>query len=115
MAMTFEFNIRPFGYQNDPIPFGRMRVHSAGAHHEYSVDYKTKDGWKAIRGIVPKVQPDGTKRSGHRNFLHLLSDILADVDLEALGSDYVHILAEIEKAHPHIKDMGISVGDYPDD
>ncbi len=48
MAMTFEFNIRPFGYQNDAITFGRMRVHSAGSRHEYAGDYKAEDGWTLL-------------------------------------------------------------------
>ncbi len=105
MAMTFEFNIRPFGYQNDAIQFGRMRVHSAGSYHEYSIEYKTADGWKTIRGAVPKVQHDGKLRSGHRNFLHLLTDILADMNLDDLEPDYVNILAEVEAHHPYIKEM----------
>ena len=112
MAMTFEFNIRPFGYHNDPIQFGRIRVHSVDSHHEYAVDYKTNDGWKTISGSVLKRQPDGTKRSGHRNFLHLLADIMDDIDLDALGEDYVNVLAEVELAHPFIKDTGIA--DYPE-
>lgn len=112
MAMTFEFNIRPFGYQNDAITFGRMRVHSAGSRHEYAVEYKAKEGWQTIRGAVPKVQHDGKLRSGHRNFLHLLADIMDTVNLDALGRDYVNILAEVETEHPHVKEMG--TGDYPD-
>ena len=104
MAMTFEFHIRPFGYHNDPIQFGRMRVHSAGSHHEYAVDYKVKDGWRTVKGSVPKT------KSGHRNFLHLLAAIVDDIDLDALGKNYVHVLAEVEANYPHVKDM--QVGDY---
>lgn len=107
MAMTFEFNIRPFGYQNDPIQFGRMRVHSAGPRHEYSVDYKNKDGWQTVKGTVPKT------KSGHRNFLHLLAAIMDDIDLDALGENYVHILAEVRGSHPSMKDR--KVGDYRDE
>ena len=107
MAMTFEFNIRPFGYQNDAITFSRMQVHSAGSHHEYVVDYKAKDGWKTIKGSVPKA------KSGHRNFLHLLAAIMDDIDLDALGENYVHILAEVRGSHPSLKDR--RVGDYPND
>jgi len=114
MAMTFEFNVRPFGYQSDTITFGRMQVHSAGSRHEYAVDYKTKDGWKTIRGSVSKIRAvDGSRRSGHRNFLHLLADIMDDIDLDELGKNYVNILAEIEAAHPYLKDR--KVGDYRDD
>jgi hypothetical protein len=113
MAMTFEFNVRPFGYDNSPIHFGRMKVHSAGSQHEYSLDYKTKDGWETLRGSIPKTQVDGHKRSGHRNFLHLMADILDDIDLHGLGTNYVHILAEIEAAYPHIQ--GRKVGDYRDE
>ena len=94
MAMTFEFNIRPFGYENDPISFGRMRVHSAGSHHEYAVDYKAEDGWKTIQGSVPK------DKSGHRNFLHLLAAILDDIDLDELGHNYVNVLAEVKADWP---------------
>lgn len=112
MAMTFEFNIRPFGYQNDPITFGRMRVHSAGNSHEYHVEIKTEDGWRDLGGKVAKIMPDGTKRSGHRNFLHLLRDILNDLDLDRLGTNYVNILAEIEAHRPYIKEMANK--DYPD-
>lgn len=112
MAMKFHFDITPFGYQNAPIKFGAMQVHSAGSRHEYAIDIKTAGGWHTIRGSIPKRQPDGTRRSGHRNFLHLLSDILADVDLEALGSDYVNVLAEIKADFPHIDVTGIA--DYPD-
>ncbi len=100
MAMTFEFNIRPFGYQNDPIQFGRMRVHSAGSCHEYAVDYKAKDGWQTIRGSVPK------HKSGHRNFLHLLADIMADIDLNGLGHNYVNVETEVVVAYPQAKDRG---------
>jgi len=105
MAMTFEFNIRPFSYGHDKITFGRMRVHSAGSKHEYMVDFKTKGsygGWRTLHGTVPKLQPDGTKRSGHRNFLHLLADILADIDLDALGRDYVNVYAEVKEAYPNL-------------
>jgi hypothetical protein len=109
MAMTFEFNIRPFGYQNNAITFGRMRVHSAGDHHEYAVDYKTKDSWQTIRGSIKKRMDDGKKRSGHRNFLHLLAAIMDDIDLDALGEDYVNILAEVQANY-----SAMSVGDYPD-
>ena len=112
MAMTFEFNLRPFGYQNDAISFGRMRVHSAGSYHEYSIEYKTADGWKTLRGSVPKKMPDQTMRSGHRNFLHLLRDIMDTVNLDELGRDYVHVLAELEAHHPYIKER--SIKDYPD-
>ena len=106
MAMTFEFNIRPFGYHNDPIQFGHMRVHSAGTHHEYAVEYKTKDGWKTIRGSVAKV------KSGHRNFLHLLAAIMDDIDLDALGTNYVNVLAEVEAEYPIVKHR--KIGDYRD-
>ncbi|MEE8372810.1 MAG: hypothetical protein V3R87_03630 [Dehalococcoidia bacterium] len=106
MAMTFNFDIRPFGYQNDAITFGRMRIHSAGSHHEYAVDYKAKDGWRTIRGSVPRV------KSGHRNFLHLLAAILDDIDLDALGENYVNVLAEVEEVCPAIRHRG--VGDYPE-
>ncbi len=107
MAMTFEFNIRPFGYQNDPIQFGRMRVHSAGSHHEYSVDYKTENGWQTIKGSVPK------SKSGHRNFLHLLAAIMDDIDLDALGENYVNVLAEVEANYPAVK--GMKTRDYRDE
>lgn len=90
MAMTFEFNIRPFGYQNDPIQFGRMRVHSAGSHHEYAIDYKAEEGWQTISGEVIKL------RSGHRNFMHLLAAIIDDIDLDELGENYVNVLAEVQ-------------------
>ena len=113
MAMKFHFNITPFGYQNAPIKFGAMQVHSAGSRHEYAIDIKTAGGWHTIRGSVPKLQPDGTRRSGHRNFLHLLSDILADVDLEILGSDYVDVQAEIRAAFPHMD--GVNISDYPEE
>ena len=99
MAMTFNFNIRPFGYQNDAITFGRMRVHSAGSRHEYAVEYKAEDGWKTIRGSVPK------NKSGHRNFLHLLAAIMDDIDLDELGENYVNVLAEVEAKHPIVKEM----------
>jgi hypothetical protein len=107
MAMVFEFNIRPFGYQNSPIQFGKMQIHSAGSHHEYKVEYKTKDGWATLRGIVPKA------RSGHRNFLHLLVAILDDIDLDKLDHNYVNVLEEIETAYPHVKSTRI--GDYADE
>lgn len=113
MAMKFSFNIHPFGYHADPIEFGNMRVHSAGTCHEYSVDIKTKDGWRTINGRVSKLMPNGQKRSGHRNFLHLLRDILNDMDLNELGTDYVHVLAEIKEAMPHVEDM--RVGDYKEE
>ncbi len=106
MAMTFEFNIRPFGYQNDAITFGRMQVHSAGSCHEYAVDYKAKDGWETIRGSVPKY------KSGHRNFLHLLMAIIDDINPDKLGMDYVNILAEVEANHPAVK--GMKTRDYRD-
>lgn len=109
MAMKFQFSICPFGYHNDPIEFGTMRVHSAGVVHEYAIDYKTKDGWQTVRGSIPKLQPDGTRRSGHRNFVHLLKDIMNDVDLEALGKDYVHVLQEIREA---FDDPALNAGDY---
>lgn len=111
MAMTFDFNIHPFGYQNSAIRFGHMRVHSAGSHHEYTVEYKTKEGWGEISGSVAKVV-DGKLRSGHRNFLHLMADIMDDIDLDKLGTNYVNILAEVTKAHPSVG--GKRVSDYPD-
>jgi len=108
MAMTFEFNIRPFGYQNDPIQIGHMRVHSAGSLHEYAVDYKAEDGWRTLRGRVPK------DKSGHRNFLHLLADIMHDIDLDELGHNYVNVLAEVKLNHPNLPE-GTKIGDYPKD
>ena len=106
MAMTFEFNIRPFGYQNDAITFGRMRVHTAGSHHEYAVEYKAEDRWKTIQGSVPK------DKSGHRNFLHLLAAIMDDINLDALDEDYVNVLAEVKENHPVVNQTGIK--DYPE-
>ena len=113
MAMTFEFDVRPFGYQNDPIRFGHMRVHSAGDRHEYAVEYKAKDGWITLRGSVAKRMEDGTKRSGHRNFLHLLADILEDIDLDELGHNYVNIEVEVRKALPGFGENA-KFGDYRD-
>lgn len=112
MAMTFDFNIHPFGYGADPIKFGHMRVHSAFDRHEYAIDIKTKDGWRTITGHISKRMPDGTKRSDHRNFLHLLYDILTDVDLDDLGQDYVHVLEDIREAfgNPNLR-----AGDYKED
>lgn len=112
MAMTFEFNIRPFGYHADPITFGQMQVHSRGGSHEYAVNIRTKAGWKNIRGSIAKVRGDGTLRSGHRNFLHLLRDILADMDLDALGENYVHVLEDIREA---FGDPELRAGDYKED
>lgn len=111
MAMTFSFRIHPFGYSAEPIEFGTMDVHSAGPRHEYLIRYKAKGEWHNVRGYIAKRMPDGTKRSGHRNFLHLLQDILADANLDALGEDYVHVLDDIKDA------TGFQgrVGDYPDD
>lgn len=98
MAMTFEFSLNPLGYDASPIRLGQMRVHSFGNRHVYAIDVKGKDGWHVIRGNIPKVMPDGSVRSGHRNFLHLLRDILADVDLASLGTDYVHVLEDVRKS-----------------
>ena len=105
MAMTFQFRVHPFGYSNKPIEFGNMKVHSAGPFHEYHVSYKNVDGWQDVRGAIPKTG------SGHRNFLHLLGDILDDMDLDALGIDYVDIMEEVAEEYPDIM-RGRRVRDY---
>jgi len=105
MAMTFQFRVHPFGYQNEPIEFGNMRVHSAGRYHEYHVSYKNVNGWQSLRGAIPK------NKSGHRNFLHLLGDILDDMDLDELGVDYVNIMEEVAEEYPEIM-RGRKVRDY---
>jgi hypothetical protein len=110
MAMTFNFNIHPFGYTAEPIEFGSMRVHSKYDRHVYEVSYKGEDGWHYINGSIAKHLPDGTVRSGHRNFLHLLRDILADVALDDIGEDYVNVLKEIQEVYPHVR-----VSDYKGD
>lgn len=97
MAMSFTFNIHPFGYNAAPLELAHMRVHSAGNVHEYTITYKTKDGPKAIRGSISKVMMDGSRRSGHRNLFHVLRDILDDVDLAKVGKDYIHVLKEIRE------------------
>ena len=111
MSMTFSFNVNPFGDHDNPILFGTMRVNSAGEVHQYRVDIRTEDGWNTsfMHGEVPKRIPDGTRRSGHRNFLHLLRDILNDMDLEKLGKDYVNIFAEIKEVYPNVP----RTSDYP--
>lgn len=100
MAMTFEFNIRPYGYQNDAIKFGHMRVHSAGSRHEYTMEYKNIDGWRTIQGSVPRT------KSGHRNFLHLLAAIMDDIDLDALGRNYVNVEEDVIALYPEAKGQG---------
>lgn len=105
MAMTFIFRVHPFGYQNKPIEFGKMSVHSVGGLHEYHVRYKNVDGWQSIRGAIVK------DKSGHRNFLHLLGDILEDMDLDAIGIDYVNIMEEVAADYPDIM-RGRKVRDY---
>ena len=105
MAMKFQFKLCPFGYQNDTIELGTLRVHSAGSCHEYTLVFKAKGRWHTIRGTVSKIinAETGERRSGHRNFLHLLRDILNDIDLEELGKDYVNVWDEVQVRYPHIK------------
>jgi len=105
MAMTFVFRVHPFGSQNKPIEFGQMSVHSAGDLHKYHVRYKNVEGWQSVRGAIVK------DKSGHRNFLHLLGDILDDMDLDALGVDYVNIMEEVAEDYPDIL-RGRRVRDY---
>ena len=105
MAMTFQFRVHPFGYQNKPIEFGNMKIHSSGASHVYEVSYKNVDGWQSVRGWINKHQ------SGHRNFLHLLGDILEDINPDTLGVDYVDIMEEVAEDYPDLV-KGRRIRDY---
>ena len=105
MAMQFQFNLQPFGYKAAEFSFATMRVTSQGDEHYYRIDFKTALGWHKITGTVAK------ERSGHRNFLHLLAAILDDVDLDALGEDYVNVFKEVEE---HVPGMRKPKKDYPD-
>ncbi|MBP2315502.1 hypothetical protein [Azospirillum soli] len=52
-------------------------------------------------GVGSVVKGEVSKdRSGHRNPLHLLAAVAADLDLEALGIDYATTLADLPVAHP---------------
>ena len=97
MAMQFTFDIQPFGDRHSQFPFATMRVVSAGSHHVYTISYKRRGQWHELRGEIPKSQ------SGHRNFLHLLKNILEDLDWEELGENYVDIFSEVAEMYPHLE------------
>jgi hypothetical protein len=88
MAMKIKFNLHPFGYGADPEEFGEIRIDNDGrGRHNYEI--------RLVRGPIMNRTyrgsvPNGGK-SGHRNILHLLARILDDLDLDAMGEDYVHI------------------------
>lgn len=94
MSMTFQFNLTPFGYKAAETPFATMHVASVGKSHVYDITFLGDEGWRTISGAVPK------SKSGHQNFLHLLRDIMNDVDLDALGENYVNVLPEVQKSFP---------------
>ena len=97
MSIQIEFKVYAFGKRQHEIPFGGIHISSQGGIHHYEITLKSEKGWRKIEGDVAKQQPDGSRRSGHRNILHLLRDVLKDVDLDALGEDYVHILKEVRE------------------
>lgn len=94
MAMQFSFDLHPFGWHNCDIQFGTMRVVSAGKNHCYTINYKSRGVWHTLAGAIPKSQ------SGHRNFLHLLKNILDDIDWDALGENYVDVFTEVAEMFP---------------
>ena len=97
MSIQIEFKVYAFGNRNHAIPFGGIHLSSRGCIHHYEISLKTEEGWRTLEGDIAKQQPDGSRRNGHRNILHLLKDVLNDVDPDALGEDYVHILKEVRE------------------
>lgn len=94
MAMKFTFDLQPYGDANNPIKFGEMRISTRGVYHCYAVDINTKDGWTTRRGSIAK------RKSGHRNFLHLLAKILEDMDLDNMENNYVNVWADVKEIYP---------------
>lgn len=80
MAITVSIDLHPYGYGSPPQSVATMRIHTSecGTKHEYSISMHER----FLVGAVPKL------RSGHRNPLHLLAQILETISLETLGHDY---------------------------
>lgn len=90
MAITGRFDLRPYGYSAKPLPIVQFSIHTTEdfRYHAYTVVY----GGKIKRGAIRKTQ------SGHRNLLHLLRDIFADMKIDDLPPDYIPCpLEEIAK------------------
>lgn len=61
MAMTFNFNINPFGYNADPIQFGGMKINATHhGTHAYEIYFEGPNGREYVYGEVPRT------KSGYR-------------------------------------------------
>jgi len=103
MAIKIDFTCNPFGASREPVSLGECRIHSEGDRHYYFISYvRGKQKVGHLSGYFPKKRGGGDLRSGHRNILHLLRDILNSADLDALGEDYIDIFHELERLHPNV-------------
>ncbi len=81
MAIKIRANLHPYGYAARPQRLLEISIHSDDVRpmHLYRITFDNQE----IDGEIAKT------KSGHRNLLHVLKDILDDVDLDALGVDYI--------------------------
>ncbi len=88
--ISFEMKLIPFGYmKSETIIYSRIWTTNDGKFHGYRV---YKDGGETlVEGKIEKT------KSGHQNPLHLLSNLLADIDLEALGENYISTVWDLPK------------------
>ena len=104
MAMSFTFDVHPFGFHNNAVNFAVMDVVSKGDKHCYTLKYHAENEKVVIKGCIPR------ERSGHRNFLHMLHFILLDIfKNNELREDYVHIQRQIRES---LGDPKITASDY---
>ena len=81
MAIKIRCDLHHHSFRAKGYAIADIDIHSwpDGTRHGYSVTF----GNTNLLGSIPKT------RSGHRNVLHVLRDVLADMDLDALGIDYI--------------------------
>lgn len=83
--ITLQMTLVPYGsrlHQEAPLITATLyTIPGKGARHGYRI--LDNQGQTLAEGDVPKT------RSGHQNPLHLLRDVLATIDFDALGTDYV--------------------------
>lgn len=86
MAIKIRADLHPYSFQSKGYALLDIDIWSSpkGRTHGYRITY----GNTELVGHIAKT------KSGHRNLLHVLRDVLADIDLDALGENYIKTPAD---------------------
>lgn len=99
MAIKISLNVSPFGFGNDPIELGEIRIHSESAtQFHFLATFKKGNGQVGhISGQIPR------SKSGHRNIFHTLREVLNSPKFDTLSDNYIDVFDEIKSRYPDIE------------